>query len=82
MACCPSTTHETASPRAPASATPPYRLGQVYKGSNVFNPRAMFQGQAGDSYAYEILPPLDSSTVLSWAVVNPTMPNAASTACG
>ncbi|MBI3349366.1 MAG: putative Ig domain-containing protein [Burkholderiales bacterium] len=50
----------------------PFRLGQVYKGSNVFIPRAMFQGQAGDSYAFEILPPLDSSTLPSWAVVNPT----------
>lgn len=49
-----------------------YRLGQVYKGNNVFIPRTMFQGQAGDSYTYEILPPIDSSTLPTWAVVNPT----------
>lgn len=48
----------------------PYRMDHVYTGSNVFIPRAMYQGQAGDVYTYEILPPTDATVLPDWAVVN------------
>lgn len=59
-------------PPGDAACYVPFHLGQVYKGSNVYVPRAMFQGQAGDTYSYEILPPTDESTLPTWAFVDPS----------
>lgn len=50
----------------------PFRIDQIYKGSNVYIPRAMFQGQAGDVYSYELLQPTDTSVLPAWATVDPS----------
>lgn len=48
----------------------PYRMEQVYRGASVFVPRAMYQGQPGDSYSYEIVASDDGTPLPAWAVVD------------